>query len=422
MGKRSLSLWWIVLLLLGIAVGEAYAQQAIDARSAGMAFSNSAAAYGLEQVGMNPAMLAFPYAFNFEFNLFSGQLTLYNNALNKAQIDDYFAPGRTLSESDKQHLLQLIPQSGFRARAGARVNTLAVASRYFSLALVGMGAGRIRIPHEPFELALLGNEPGRNYQFNNLEGLGWAAAAALLSVGIPLHTTGSYPVTAIGVTAKYLNGFAYFETLNSQGQLQTAVGGIHLNGSLTARTSDGGQGFGLDLGFVTRFGTHVQLAFSMTNAVSRINWQRNNKLRYYSLQADSLSFPDQVSDSLIVDEDSSSALGAFSTSLPRRFNAAFAYRLTRSTMATGQIDLSVGSSRLSPARKRVAFGLETYFIPLLPLRTGISLGDRSGLSWALGSGLNLKYWFVDVAVINHGALKNTRSQGITLAVSTRLRF
>ncbi|RMG61861.1 MAG: hypothetical protein D6715_12805 [Calditrichaeota bacterium] len=422
MGKRSLAIWWIVILLLGIAVGEAYAQQAIDARAAGMAFSNSAAGYGLEQVGMNPAMLAFPYGFNFELNLFSGQFSLFNNALNKAQFDDYFAPGRVLSESDKQQLLQLIPQSGFQASAGARVNTLAVASRYFSLALVGMGSGRVQIPREPFELALQGNQLGREYRFNNVEGLGWAAAGALFSIGIPLHSADGYPVTAVGITAKYLNGFAYFEVLNSEGRLVTTASGIDLNGRLTARSSEGGQGYGLDFGLVTRFGARWQLAFSLSNAISRINWRSNNQLRYFSLKADSLSFPDEFSDSLLVDEDSSAALGAFSTPLARRLTAAFAYRFSRRTVATGQVELPAGGSSLSRGNQRLAFGLETSLISLLPLRTGISLGDNKGLSWALGSGLNLKYWFVDVAVINHGGLKNASSRGITLAVSTRFRF
>lgn len=47
--------WIFVGMLLGTM--NLWGQQAFDARAAGMAFSNGAAARGLEQVGLNPAVL-----------------------------------------------------------------------------------------------------------------------------------------------------------------------------------------------------------------------------------------------------------------------------------------------------------------------------------------------------------------------------
>ncbi|MCB0298808.1 MAG: hypothetical protein KDE52_02055, partial [Calditrichaeota bacterium] len=107
--KINKLIWISLFLTLSASM---FAQQVIDARGAGMAFSNAADTRGLEQAGANPATLALRHAFNFEFNLLSGSVGLSNNGLSKGLYNQYFTTGDSLSNSDKSNILNSIPNSG----------------------------------------------------------------------------------------------------------------------------------------------------------------------------------------------------------------------------------------------------------------------------------------------------------------------
>ncbi|RMI01341.1 MAG: hypothetical protein D6681_10900, partial [Calditrichaeota bacterium] len=243
-------IWLGVLFLTG---GFAEGQQLIDARSTGMAFSNAADARGLEQVGLNPAVLALPHRAKFEFNLFSVNVGAVNNSFSRAFYDRYLTTGDSLTAADKNNILSAVPASGLRSDVFARVNTFAFSLPRFSLALTGMGNAYFTLPKELIELSLNGNDqPGREYDFSTLGGVGWGGLSASLSMGFRLPLRHDLiDLAAVGFSARYLVGLAYFEVIESRGRFSNASLAhpyLQLDGEFSARTAQGGTGLGADLG------------------------------------------------------------------------------------------------------------------------------------------------------------------------------
>ncbi|RMG61092.1 MAG: hypothetical protein D6715_14310, partial [Calditrichaeota bacterium] len=210
-----------------------------------MGFSNAAHTDGLEQVGLNPAMLAMPYRYNLEINLLSGMAVFKNNAFNKEQYDRLFSSGDSLTDVEKEEIIQAVPAGGLQGNALAQINTLAFYTRYFSLSLLLMGQGNFTLPRDLIELPLRGNVvEGRTYQVGHVDGIGWAAAALAFSVALPLEGhEGVLGVQAVGLTAKYLSGLRYGEVLEAEGQFQNFDAtnpSLQLDAHYRARTAEGG--------------------------------------------------------------------------------------------------------------------------------------------------------------------------------------
>ncbi|MFQ5585175.1 MAG: hypothetical protein ACE5GL_12135, partial [Calditrichia bacterium] len=180
--KNFFKIELVLLILVIIGITTARAQQGVDARSSAMGFSNSAATRGMEHFGLNPATLALPVNFEFEFNLISANVTLRNNSFNKGQYDRYFTKGDTLSEKDKQDILNSIPDGGVRVDGLARVNTIGVYMKYFSFSVFGVGASFAKMPEDLPLLLFEGNvDEGRVYQIGDINADGWGGIGLQVS-------------------------------------------------------------------------------------------------------------------------------------------------------------------------------------------------------------------------------------------------
>ncbi len=419
----------VIVITLLLVLGRGYSQQLIDARGTGMAFSNSAATVGLEQVGLNPATLALPHWAHFELNIFSANLSVTNNSFNRGLYDRYFTTGDTLTSNDKTTLLNSIPTAGLQGRLAARVNTLAVYMPNFSLSLTGIGNGRVNLPREIAELAFLGNdEPGRVYDFSSTDAAGWGGMAiqAGYAKRFMLQNNRWFDMMAIGVTAKYLAGLGYFEVMKSRGTLQNGEMTnpfLKFDGEIEARSARGGSGWAMDLGIVLNKTNQFTFSLALLNPLGHIRWQSQTEMRHYAFHTDSLALSTNgIADSLTVSEDTTYVIDAFSTRMPTVLDVGAAYRANRSLLLTLEMEQGVSNSMGGNKALRVAMGAEFTLLPFLPLRSGISLGGNDGFSFAFGSGLNLHFWYVDVGVVNHGGFSARSSRGLTLAMTTRFRF
>ena len=405
------------------------AQQGVDARSVGMGFSNSADTRGLEQVGLNPATLAIPHKFNFEFNVMSANAGVFNNSFEKNLYDSYFTTGNTLSADDKSLLLGAIPETGLESRFSARMHTLAFYMPKFSLALSAVGDGYGTVPREVFEIALNGNsELGREYDLSNVSGTAWGGfqASSGLAIPIAMGIDSYFDFIAIGLGGKYIAGVAYFEVLNSDGVFRnTDASGaeMSLNANIEARSAGGGSGWAADLGLLAQSkDRNLTIGASLSNAVGSVNWNVDPEAVTFSFSGDSIALGDSDIDSLFVDEDSSYAIGAFATSLPVILDVGVAFQARKRLLVTAEYEQSFGDRMGVQPYSRLAFGTELRYIPLVPIRAGMSVGGRYGTSFAFGTGLDLKFWFIDVGVINHGGIVSSQSKGLTLSATTRFRF
>ncbi|GAB4379537.1 MAG: hypothetical protein Kow0042_29030 [Calditrichia bacterium] len=418
----------IILTFLYMFTQPVQGQQTIDARGVGMAFSNSAQTRGLEQVGLNPATLALPHRFKFEMNLLSFHLSASNNSFNKSLYDKYFTTGELLTEQDKSTILNAIPAEGIRGNFSAKLNTLAFYLPYFSIAITGMGNGSFTLPKELAVLSLEGNSQlDHVYDFSELDGKGWGGLAGMLSFAVPVYhrPEGFIQRASIGLSAKYIGGLAYFEVMRSEGRFQN-VGFenpfVQIDGEMEMRTARGGSGLGLDLGFLME---NKKWTFSLAflNLLGSVNWKNQTEVRSYHVSSDSFAVKaEDMDDDVVVQHDSTYAIGNFKTRLPFTFDLGVAYQWHRNLLIAAEFEKGLNESMGARKNSRLAFGVEFTGIPIIPLRSGISLGGNHGFSFGLGTGLDLHFWYVDVGFMNHGGLTRGSAKGFTLSLTSRLRF
>ncbi len=418
-----------IFLLLGI--GQSLpGQQAFDARAAGMAFSNGADTRGLQSVGLNPATLALKNDFKFEFNLFSVNATANNNSFRKSQYDEYFTTGKRLTSEDIQDILSSIPEKGLRVDGFARVNTLAFYMPNFSISFVGIGVATATVPRSAFELPLNGNaEPGRIYNLDNTDGGDWVGTGVLMSGALPLlsRPEATLNLFSLGATVKYITGYHYIQVEKSAGQLRDfslAANDpyVYLNGEMEIFSSEGGKGFGADLGALATFDEKFTVGLTVLNLASSVKWDVRTEKQLLSIRGDSLSLPNRVQDSLIVHRDTTVSIGSFDSRLPTVLDLAMAYRASRHFLLAAEYEQGLNERMGGTTRARVSAGLEYTGLPVLPLRAGFTYGAQTGSSLALGFGIDLKNWYLDFAYLNHGSVILGDFKGMGLAISTRLRF
>lgn len=404
------------------------AQQAFDARSAAMAFSSGADARGLEQVGLNPAALALPMRKPFELNLLSASVSVHNNSFKKSQYDKYFTTGDVLTAEDKDAILASIDDKGLRADLLARVNTLAFAMQNFSLSVVGMGVGTLNIPKDVFELPLNGNGgQGRRYNIDDADGVDWAGLGVFASGAYPLPVSGNgtFRFAAVGLTAKYISGFAYHKITRADAELLDFSDDrdrISLNGEFEAVGAEGGSGFGIDLGGIAGVGEKLTVGMTLLNVASRMRWEDTVERVQWSVREDSIAFPGVIDDSVLVGTDTTFAIDGVTSHLPVVLDLAAAYTLNPQVLLTAEYEQGITRDMGGTTRSRLAVGVEYKGLAVLPLRAGINLGGKLGAALALGMGIDLPYWFLDVAVINHGRLIPGDYKGLSVGVTTRFRF
>lgn len=420
-----------LLLIIFLAV-PALAQQTFDARSAGMAFSNGADTRGLDHIGLNPATLALPTSYNFEFNLISANVNAGNNGLTKEQYDSYFTvDDYFLSDDNKQDILNEIKAEGLRIRGRARVMGLAFYMPNFSLSINGYGLGRINVPRDAIELALRGNaDEGRTYSFNESDGIGITTVDVRLSGAYPFKLANNAPIrfAAAGMTLRYISGLKYGNIEDFEGEfrnfsLDQNRAFMGLDGRYSAVSAEGGSGIAADLGgLVTLRDQDLSIGLTFTNIVGAIRWDTDTERRLYSIiDGDSLRLPDGIPDSITTSR--SVPISDFTTNLARTMDLSLAWRFKNGFMLSSTYEQGFTNNIGGTTDPRFAFGVEYSGLSVLPLRAGISMGGNAITAVALGFGLDLKYWFIDAAFVNRGGFfPGGSSKNITLAVTSRLRF
>lgn len=417
-------------LIILLITASLCAQQAIDARAAAMAYSNGAAAYGLENVGLNPAGLALRKNFNFEFTLLGVNAGFRNNSFNKDDYENYFASGRLLSGQDIEDILNKIPERGLRGDGVARASTLSFYIPNFSISLTGNGIGKLNVPKAAFDIPLNGNSgEGRVYDLGDSDVNGWGSIDITVSGAYPLHFEegSTLDFLAIGASFKYISGLFFGDVIESRGtltdfDLANNRPFFELDGAIEVQSAEGGSGFGLDFGMVATVNERFNVGLTIQNPVSNINWTTDPETRLYALKGDSLSLPDQLTDSLVTETDTLLNTNEFSTKLPLVIDLALAYQTSPNLLLTAQYEQGLNDNMGGTKRPRVAAGIEYTGIPFLPLRAGINVGGKIGRSLAIGGGLDFKYWYLNLAYISHGTFLPGDYTRSSVSLTTRLRF
>lgn len=422
--KSTIRLAYIfMILVMPVLPGfQAEAQEMIDARSLALAGSNVATAEGLEYLGGNPATLAGPKDFGFEFLLFSSRLKISNNSFSLKEYDDYFTSGDTLTNSDIDNLLEDLPDSGLRLDGLAGVRALSFCFHSFGFGVTGTGNGYVIIPKEAVEFPFYGNSGIKNLRFDDLDGEGWGGVA--FDMGYARKIIGEKDDSrflSAGVNLKYILGLAYGGLIDADGGLQTTDEYIYADGKMSYKTSMGGRGFAADMGFLAKIRKNWTVSLHFNNLIGGIGWDKDNEISVYEFQSDTLRIGDG-GDTEITDTDTTYSTGNFSTSLPRTMNMAASFSARDNLVLTAAWRQGLDHSMGNTVTPRVSLGAEYSRFSYLPLRAAFAFGGRETFAVGLGLGINVKCWRLDIGYLNHTFNWFRSAKSVDLAVTSHLRF
>lgn len=411
---------WLVLFALNFFIVQANAQEGLsNARSMSMAGAYTALAAGVESPIWNPANLGLRNKNAYTINLLSVGVSLNNNGFTYDQYLKY--NGSYLNEEDKQDILDSIPETGLTGEVDAELQALGFSFGTFAIIFSGFEFSDLNVSKDAAELFLYGNQFGRNYDFRDSRADGSGFASVAVSKGFRLKMASMHEF-AVGVTGRYIHGIANGRLRELSGSLTTDIDGLHGSGKLVFESSLGGDGFGLDFGVAARPTRAWTLSMSVANVYSNINWKTDAKRHEFGFTADSVTVQkigEAGFDSVFVDSDSTYEIEGFSSHLPRQLRFGIARTGRNFTFAvnlTQGFEESVSSTK-SP---RVSVGAELRIIPLLPLRTGVALGGKRGLTTSAGFGLDFGLLVWDFALAVQDA--SFSGKEVSLAFSWMLRL
>ncbi len=455
--KRCMKYWMVKLLLVSIAAfptGEAKGSNPTNIRGMGMARSSVASAMGFDAIGTNPANLALLESGKMSFTVLPMGMYVESDFFTYDLYSRYLktrTPLLELPESDKQNLLQSFQSSIGHSHAEAMARLFGITLRINSTGNVAFTVdyglfAAADIPREYARLLLYGKSPGSLFNVEGLAVQGFWARTYSLSFGQRLPHPSFLTWLAGGVSLKLIQGYGYYEVETGSASLRTLPDGS-ISGSVAwharwvtvnslSRPLDNlfqnpaGYGFGLDLGLSGGVGEFLTFGISLTNLGS-IQWSTGVAER----SADSVmtaSEPDVFKNVFTMLKSSDDMQGgrAFSSSLPGMVRVGIAAQVDRLSgpgVFPGELLFgleyaqSVGRRSVLSHEPRFSFGLEYKPVTWLPLRTGVSLGARSGSHIAFGFGFNFRSFDFDVATedilwLFEGSHYSTGSVGVGMRI------
>jgi hypothetical protein len=423
-------------------------------RGMGMARTSVASSLGLDAVGTNPANLALAESGAMSLTILPIGMYLESDFFTYDLYSRYLKnriPLHELPEGDKQNLLQAFQTSVGHSRAEAMARLFGITLRINSTGNVAFTVdyGLIAaadVPREYARLLLYGNTPGSVFNVEGLALQGFWARTYALSFGQRLPHPSFLQWLAGGVSVKLIQGYGYYEVQSGAASLRTAadgsvVGPVAWRARWTTTNSlshpldnlfqnPAGYGFGLDLGLSGGVADFLTFGISLSN-IGSVEWTRDVAERTTD-SVMTMSEPDVFKRVFTMLKASESVRGGhpFSSTLPSLFRVGIAAQLDKLAGAgifPGQFlfgleySQAVGPRSVLSQEPRFSFGLEYKPVAWLPVRTGVSLGGRSGSHIAFGLGFNFRAFDLDVATedilwVFEGSRYSTGSLGIGMRV------
>ncbi len=399
-------------------------QEMHNARSLGMAGSNVAVAEANEYLGGNPAVLAVKKYYGFELQLVSAHLMVKNNSYSLTEYDKYFTTGDSLTSTDINNLLGKIPDKGWQGDFSTGIRGFSFYSRPFSLNFGAIGSGHLDFPKDPLTFPFYGNTVIEEFSIDGLEAEAWGAASLDFGIAFPITqwTPVEFDFVSVGLAAKYLIGIGYASLQSTTGALTTTPEYMLVDFYGESRRSEGGRGYGLDLGVLGIYQKNWTLSLHFSNLLGDIYWNKNNEFSMLRYQSDSLFQLEDISDLSQVDVDTTMATGKFRTALPKKAVVAVAYQYSPDLIFTGSYYQGLNTVYGNSLTPQLSLGTEYKPLSFFPLRAGVALGGDLGFSLGLGLGIDLKYWQLNLAYLNHNFKWFRSARSVDIALTTQFRL
>ena len=415
---KKLNLYYIVISILLVLFSSAAGSGWDNARSIGMAGSYTAVARGYDAIAFNPANLALSDSRGTALQIFGIGTMINNNSFSKGDYNKY--NGLYLSESDKNDILAKIPEGGLEFKGNSAASMLSFSSGPFAVSATVEAGGRGNLSKDVVELAFFGNNIGETITIDDADAEGIAHVDINFAYGRKVKNYRWGELTA-GVNLKYIRGLAYFKVSDAVANATTNADGIDSDGSVSIKSSTGGSGFGLDVGAAATYKENWVFSAGIKNLLSSINWSKDTKETEYFYDMTSFTVETADDDSTVISDDVEREISSFSASLAPQINLGAKHEIGKFLLAS---DLKLGLAKKAgvTTTPELSFGAEYSYLAFLPVRAGLSFGGLHGSSLGLGGGIRLSSFFVDIAWASSGTILPSFGRGLSLAVSSGLRF
>ncbi|UCD18328.1 MAG: conjugal transfer protein TraF [Candidatus Zixiibacteriota bacterium] len=408
----------LLLLLIAPATNTAHAYGLSAARAVAMGGAYTGLAKGVYAPLYNPANIGLRGHRQIGIEIIGAGVRINNNSLTLNDYNDY--TGSLLTEADKTDILNKIPIEGLKISADAEASALSVSLGSVVFAFNGLAATEANLGKDALRLILNGNDFNETFSLDGMYSEAVAYATFGVSYGIALISVGSRQL-AIGATAKYVRGIAYEEVSEIGGSATTLITGFEGEGNIAIRTATGGSGYGLDVGAALRLSNNYTVGLTFNNLFSHINWNDETEEHGYYFRFDSATADNMDIDSLLISEDYSRGIDAFSTTMPTIMRLGIANTSGKLLWA---VDWEQGfrPGAGTSSKPRIAAGAEYRAFAFLPVRAGYAMGGGKTAAISGGPGFDFGMFYMDFAISNHSSFNFSNSKGLHFAFSAGLRL
>ncbi|MFT5233516.1 MAG: hypothetical protein ACI9UQ_001550, partial [Candidatus Krumholzibacteriia bacterium] len=247
----------------------------------------------------------------------------------------------------------------------------------------GIGAGQGNLDKDYFDLVLNGNQLDQSVDFSNTWGDGYAVGTATVSYGLVVRDTGDSQLS-VGVNARYLQGLYEMHVDEAYGVLNTSLSEINGEAFIATQSSEGGQGFGMDLGLAYHTSNDWNFGLAFDNVIGQINWTEGLERQEMRVTANDVNLLNGDLDKAVADADTSFAGESYTTNLPQRARLGAAHKFGEFMVAADYIQ-GFANRGVTSTRPLFNTGVEwqvaSFFVP----RVGLSSGGERGNSASLVS-------------------------------------
>lgn len=406
------------VLVLGavLSVCATPAHAYLNARALALSGTLSAWQGGVDAVHLNPAA-AYREGERRQLEVAGLSARAVNNSFTVRDYNHY--SGAYLTESDKQYLLDRVPESGLTLQASAGAQAASLWASPVAVTIWSEGVAEGTLSRDAVELLLYGNSTMDTVILTGTEAESYVTASMGFTYALPALSLWGGTVAA-GATLRYVKGLWVEEITESHGQFITATTNIDADAHLLARTASGGRGMAADLGFLLDHPSGWNFGLSATNLLGSVHWDGEPEAYLVSFTVDSVSLLN-ASDDRVQSQDSTYAIAPFTTRLPTTVRMG-ASRSWQRISFLGQWEQGLGNGTGSNTSPRLSGATEWLLSRAIPLRAGLSYGGGGGLSGTLGSGFYAGVFYADVAFGLASGPVWGDAKGIAAAFNTGFRF
>lgn len=469
------------LLGLVILLSAANAGDRSNIRGVSMGRTYVVLSRSVDCLGINPANLGLDDRLPFTLSLPTVGARVSSDLLDLQSYNDYFTgvpdpqnPSNriayVLTDQDKNNILSRMPDAG-TTRADLEANLLGLTVQLGRLGSVGFDVTehigvKLDLPKQYVKMFLFGFDSlGSNYNFNGTSADAWwyrewnASYANKLPFELPLvHDV------RFGVGFKIIRGYGVMVTDHYNGSLANTNVNANVPGSvpqyqvnanfdfLTRRSGSdvfgtdssgksklnfkpfpdpAGKGTGFDFGLNGEVMDGFRVGVSITD-IGKISWNQNLVETYGSYNSVLTDPFDSTQQAALKSgfKGVNRPGQSFVTALPTRFRLGASFDSKKMPVLhylpgdwMWEVDYNQGlnNSLGNSTTPRLSLGTEWRLIPILPLRTGITVGGGDQFRWAFGFGLDFWVLSLDVGTENFGMLFTPNSTAM-LSVGAGLKM